>query len=133
MPDSGESSLTEHQRRFFELLLDFKRREGVFPSTRELQQLGGFRSPRSVAQYLGALEREGCIQRLPGARNIRILRQPDDVLADRSETVPVPVIGRVAAGLPILAQENIHDFRQVSRKLLRGGGPFSSSKSLATR
>jgi len=124
MPESNQSGLTEQQRRFFALLLDFKRREGVFPSTRELQQLGGFRSPRSVAQYLDVLEREGYIQRLPGARNIRILRQPTDLLSDRSETEPVPVVGRVAAGLPILAEENIHDFRHVSRRLLRGGGPF---------
>jgi repressor LexA len=114
--------LTEQQRRFFELLLDFRRREGVMPSMRELQQLGGFRSPRSVGQYLEALERAGYIQRLPGARNLRLLRQSSDLLPDRSETTNVPVVGRVAAGLPLLAEENITELRPVSRKLLHGSG-----------
>lgn len=122
MSPSDDQRLTEQQRRFFELLLDFRRREGVMPSMRELQQLGGFRSPRSVGQYLEALERAGYIQRLPGARNVRLLRQTSDLLPDRSETVTVPVVGRVAAGLPLLAEENIAETRAVSRKLLRGAG-----------
>jgi repressor LexA len=116
----ADRQLTEQQRRFFELLLDFRRREGVMPSMRELQQLGGFRSPRSVGQYLEALERAGYIQRLPGARNLRLLRQSSDLLPDRSETTAIPVVGRVAAGLPLLAEENIAEVRPVSRKLLRG-------------
>lgn len=92
------------------------------PSTRELQQLGGFRSPRSVGQYLEALESAGYIQRLPGARNLRLLRQSSDLLPDRSETTSIPVVGQVAAGLPLLAEENILEVRPVSRKLLRGSG-----------
>jgi repressor LexA len=123
MPSSAPQELTQQQRRFFELLVDYRRREGVMPSMRELQELGGFRSPRSVGQYLEALERAGYIQRLPGARNLRILRQSGDVLPDRSETTLVPVVGRVAAGLPLLAEENFADLRPVSRKLLRGSAP----------
>jgi repressor LexA len=122
MPSSDDQRLTEQQRRFFELLLDFRRREGVMPSMRELQQLGGFRSPRSVGQYLEALERAGYIQRLPGARNLRLLQPSSDLLPDRSETTPIPVVGQVAAGLPLLAEENIVEMRPVSRKLLRGAG-----------
>jgi repressor LexA len=122
VPPSDDQRLTEQQRRFFELLLDFRRREGVMPSTRELQQLGGFRSPRSVGQYLEALESAGYIQRLPGARNLRLLRQSSDLLPDRSETTSIPVVGQVAAGLPLLAEENIVEVRPVSRKLLRGSG-----------
>ena len=115
--------LTAAQERFFLLLIDFRRREGVFPSTREMLHLGGFRSPRSVTQFLDALEDAGYIQRLPGARNVRILRDPRASDDERIETVTVPVVGDVAAGSPILAQENIEDYIQVSRSLARGSAP----------
>jgi repressor LexA len=103
------------------LLIDFRRREGVFPSTREMLQLAGLRSPRSISQFFDALEKAGYLQRLPGARNIRILRDPRSAApTDRTETVRIPVVGDIAAGSPILAQENIEDFINVSRALARG-------------
>jgi repressor LexA len=122
-PVKEPSRLTPAQERFFLLLLDFRRREGVFPSTREMLQLGGFRSPRSVTQFLDVLEEAGFIQRHPGARNLRILRDPRSLSGDRTETVKVPVVGDVAAGSPILAHENVEDFVHVSRVLARGNAP----------
>lgn len=87
-------------------------------------QLAGFKSPRSISQFFDALEDAGYIQRLPGARNIRILRDPRfESGAERTETVRVPVVGNVAAGTPILAQENIEDFIDVSRMLAKGSTP----------
>jgi repressor LexA len=65
-----------------------------------------------VIQYLDALERAGVITRGDGPRNIRIVRQ-----ASMVNTVGVPVIGRVAAGQPILAEENIVDEIQVDRAM----------------
>ena len=85
-----------------------------------MQEIGGFRSPRSVAQFLEALERAGFIHRSHGARNVRILRRPTSRLPDRADTVPVPVIGHVAAGRPILAAENVESHLHVSKKLASG-------------
>jgi repressor LexA len=110
---------TGKQLEFLERLVRFQGREGVPPTVREMQALGGFRSPRSVAQFLDALERAGYVQRATGARNIRVLRRPPGALADRAETVPVPLIGHVAAGQPFLAAENVEAYIQVSTTLAR--------------
>jgi repressor LexA len=115
--------LTPAQERFLLLLIDFRRREGVFPSTREILQLTGLKSPRSVTQFFDSLEEAGYVQRLPGARNLRILRDPRSASEERTETVRVPVVGDVAAGSPILAQENVEDYINVSRALARGSAP----------
>jgi repressor LexA len=73
-----------------------------------------------VLQFLNALEAAGCIERREGARNVRIIRPPQSEAAlDRTETTPVPVVGQVAAGLPILAEENVEEYVAVSTRLAR--------------
>jgi repressor LexA len=117
--------LTGKQLAFLDRLIRFQATEGVPPSVREMQVLGSFRSPRSVGQYLDALEAAGYVERAKGARNIRVLRRPTSVLADRADTVLVPIVGHVAAGRPILAAENVEDHLAVSTKLARhGSGHF---------
>jgi len=113
--------LTPKQLLFLERLVEYQAREGVPPSVREMQALGGFRSPRSVAQFLDALQQAGYIERAAGARNVRILRRPlGPAPSDRADTVLVPLVGRVAAGQPILAAENVEDYIPVSTSLARG-------------
>lgn len=114
------NSLSPKQLRFLEHLVAYRRQEGVTPTVREMQAFMGFRSPRSVGQFLDALERAGLIERGAGARNIRILRvQPDAAVPDRVGTVQVPVVGSIAAGLPILAEENVEEYIAVSARLAR--------------
>lgn len=113
--------LTPKQLLFLERLVEYQAREGVPPSVREMQALGGFRSPRSVAQFLDALQQAGYIERAAGARNVRILKRPPGAApSDRADTVLVPLVGRVAAGQPILAAENVEDYIPVSTSLARG-------------
>jgi repressor LexA len=120
-----ESGLTRKQQEFYLRLFDFKRIHGLPPTIREMQELGHFRSPRTVVQYLEALGAAGYIKRLPGARNIRFLRQPPTGRdSEHAETVEVPVVGRVAAGLPILAEENLVGAMRVSRQLARGASLY---------
>jgi repressor LexA len=111
--------LTGKQLDFLERLIRFQKEEGVPPTVREMQILGGFRSPRSVGQFLDALEAAGYIERASGARNIRVLRRPPNALADHADTVLIPIIGRVAAGRPILAAENVEGQLPVSTRLAR--------------
>jgi repressor LexA len=115
--------LTDHQVQFLRLLLDYKKREGVPPTIREMQDVGRFRSTRSVIQYLEVLEAAGYITRAKGARNIRFNAPPPEVSREHVSTVPVPLVGEVAAGTPILAEENITEYISVSRTLARR--PFS--------
>jgi repressor LexA len=112
--------LTQKQRAFLNLLLELVERNHVPPSLREIQAAGRFASTRSVVQYLNALQDAGFIQRGVGSRNLRILR-PADNSEESAHTVSIPVIGEVAAGSPILAEENVVDHRPVSANLVRRG------------
>lgn len=117
---TGRKQLTRKQLEFFERLLELRRREGIPPTVRELQHECGFRSPRSVLQFLIALEEAGYIQRARGARNIRVLETPQmEADAGRARTVQVPLVGRVAAGSPILAEENIEGYVPIELRLAR--------------
>lgn len=81
-----------------------------FPPTRsEIAEALGFRSINAAEQHLRALANKGVIELLSGAsRGIRLLNAVEDELP-----IPngLPLIGRVAAGVPILAEENIEDYR----------------------
>ncbi len=90
-------------------VLDFIRSaldETGFPPTRaEIAAELGFRSPNAAEEHLKALARKGAIEIMPGAsRGLRIIEQ---------EQPGLPIIGRVAAGEPILAQEHIEDYLQI--------------------
>lgn len=87
-------------------VLDFIRKaldETGFPPTRaEIAAELGFRSPNAAEEHLKALARKGAIEMMPGAsRGLRIVEEQHPGL---------PIVGRVAAGEPILAQENIEDY-----------------------
>lgn len=126
MDDHDEPDrLSEKQAAFLEHLVRYQAREGVTPTVREMQEFGGFRSPRSVTQYLDVLERAGYIKRSFGARNVRVLRRPSgSPVPDRADTTLVPVVGSVAAGRPILAAENVEGYIPVSTRLARGQGRY---------
>ena len=106
-----------------EMLLDNGSRP---PSIHELMDSLGIASPNGVAKHLIALEAKGYIAREPGARGIRLLksvggkpcidgRLDGEVVrvfehaATREHTTYVPLVGTIAAGSPILAQENVED------------------------
>lgn len=113
--------LTSRQRDFFHQLLAHRGKHGVIPTIKDMQESAGFSSPRSVTQFLEALEDAGYIKRGTGARNIRIMKIPvGSEPRDHARTVSVPLVGTVAAGHPILATENIETVIPVSDKLASG-------------
>jgi repressor LexA len=114
-------ALTRKQADFLKVLVALVEDHGIPPTIREIQLAGRHASTRSVVQYLDALEAAGYILRGPGPRNLRILQRTSDGQVDSTEIVDVPVIGTVAAGMPLLAEENIVDHRSISTSLLRRG------------
>lgn len=110
--------LTQKQEGFFNILSDYIRREKIPPTNREILKMIGLKSPRSVAQYLDALEEGGYIKRGKGARNIKIIKSPYDK-NNSSKTVKVPVVGYVPCGAPFLAEENIEKEIAVSEKIAK--------------
>ena len=95
-----------------QLILDFLkteiRRNGYPPTVREICDAVGLSSTSTVHSHLETLERKGHIRRSPTKnRSTEILEE--DFYGNTRELVNVPIVGRVAAGVPILAQENIED------------------------
>jgi repressor LexA len=113
------ASLTDSQRAFLKEIVLYIRNHGVPPTTREIQRILGLKSPRSVSQYLGALEQAGYIRRGNGARNIRVVSTAEVDLPDVGTTIRVPIVGSAPCGLPLLAEQNITGYIRVSTKLAR--------------
>jgi len=103
-------SLTDTQQAILSLIAERIEAEGVPPSQTEIARAFGFKGVRAAQYHLDALESAGAIERVPGrARGIRLLQPPLSqqrelalsAAADDGQTLRLPVLGRVAAGLPI--------------------------------
>jgi repressor LexA len=95
--------LTDTQQAILALISDRIERDGVPPSQTEIAAACGFRGVRAAQYHLEALEQAGAIQRMPGkARGIRVVH-PDraEARAANDDALRLPVLGRVAAGVPI--------------------------------
>lgn len=96
--------------------------EGYVPSVREICKAVGLSSPATVHYHLNQLCDEGLISKEPGKK--RFLRL-SGAGSSSGSFVKVPVVGRVTAGLPILAQEYIEDYIQVPAEQIRGRDTFA--------
>lgn len=103
--------LTARQAEVLQLIVDFLQSTGFPPTRAEIAQQLGFRSANASEEHLRALERKGYIEMLPGAsRGIRLRN---------SFNVGLPVIGRVAAGNPILAEQHVQGRYQIDPGLFK--------------
>jgi repressor LexA len=98
-----EKPATERQRRILEIIREFTAEHGYPPSVREIGELVGLSSSSTIHAHLKALERRGLISRDP--TKPRALRT--GTLPASRDALVVPILGRVAAGVPITAQEDI--------------------------
>ena len=96
--------LTARQQQIFDLIKDNLEETGYPPTRAEIAQTLGFRSANAAEDHLRALARKGVIEMIPGAsRGIRVIQQFNGI----------PIVGRVAAGEPILAEQNIEDYQEM--------------------
>ncbi len=109
--------ITARQQQILEHIAASIRRSGYVPSVREVGKALGLRSPSTVHQHLHALERKGYIKRY-GDR-MRVLQITDrTVLPDGEEVATLPLIGRISAGLPVLAEEHVEEMIPVPRRMV---------------
>ncbi|ETX11555.1 LexA family transcriptional regulator [Marinomonas ushuaiensis DSM 15871] len=98
--------LTKRQSDVLETIREFINETGFPPTRAEIARRLGFKSPNAAEEHLKALCKKGAIEMLPGAsRGIRVVDQASN--DEQAEELGLPIIGKVAAGFPILAQENI--------------------------
>jgi repressor LexA len=114
--------LTKRQREIFDFIRRYLRKYGYPPTVREIGQALGLHSPSTVHAHLAKLEQIGLLRRDPSKpRAIEVmvgkarkaLREPG-----------VPMVGNVAAGEPILAEENIEDYYEVPSVIGGEGGDY---------
>lgn len=124
--DNGRA-LTMRQRKVLEVIRDSVQRRGYPPSVREIGEAVGLKSPSSVAHQLGVLQRKGLLRKDPNRPRAVDVRSADEMADDNAgHPTPayVPVVGRIAAGGPILAEQAIEDIFPLPRDLVGEGTLF---------
>ena len=103
--------LTPRQKQILEMIQEFIAETGMPPTRAEIARQLGFKSANAAEEHLRALQRKGVLELLPGAsRGIQL----KDSLRDQ---MGLPLVGRVAAGSPILAQEHIEAHYKIDPQL----------------
>ncbi|MFG3701533.1 transcriptional repressor LexA [Micromonospora sp. NPDC047620] len=121
--------LTPRQRQILTMIREWVAQHGYPPTVREIGVAVGLGSPSSVTHHLKALERHRLIRRTPGgprAVNARPMtgRDPSSESEARRETM-IPLLGVIAAGAPILAEEHVEDVLSLPADLVGRGTLFA--------
>ena len=121
--------LTKRQHTVLEIIREWIRERGYPPTIRELGQRLGIKSLRGVTTHLDAIAKKGFLKREPKARSISLL----DVVAPFERALRVPVVGRIRAGAPILAQEQVEGHVVVDGGWLGVSGSSESVQHFALK
>jgi repressor LexA len=100
---SDRTSTTQRQQRILDFIAETVRERGYPPTVREIGEAVGLTSSSSVHAQLANLERKGMLRKDPTKPRAMSLQEP------RAAAVTVPLLGRIAAGAPILAEQNVDD------------------------
>ncbi|WP_239646410.1 transcriptional repressor LexA [Nocardiopsis prasina] len=133
-PGSDTPKLTARQQSVLNCIQRYVRERGYPPSIREIGDTVGLSSPSSVAHQLKVLQRKGYLHRdqnrpravelrTPGREASQTLTQ-EELTADSTRAASVPLVGRIAAGGPILAEEAVEDVLALPRQLVGEGRLF---------
>jgi repressor LexA len=132
IPDGppDEAGLTPRQHKVLEVIRDSVERRGYPPSMREIGEAVGLTSTSSVAHQLATLEKKGFLRRdanRPRAVEVKVPATPADATGEGdARPVPayIPVLGKIAAGGPILAEEIVDDVFPLPRQIVGDGQLF---------
>ncbi|MCG9761837.1 MULTISPECIES: transcriptional repressor LexA [Pseudoalteromonas] len=110
--------LTKRQEQIFELIKVFIKDTGMPPTRAEIADALGFKSANAAEEHLKALAKKGVIEMVPGAsRGIRLVE-------DEPEQLGLPIIGRVAAGEPILAEQHVESHFNVDASFFKPNADY---------
>ena len=110
--------MTDKQERLLNFILDFHKEHGYSPSIREMAHGMGVSSPSTIKAMLDRLEAKGMLTKSSG-----IARSLTAVMQDEKDK-GIPVIGRIVAGTPVMAEENIEGYIPVKEFLRNSNGGF---------
>jgi repressor LexA len=121
------STLPLRQQRILVTIRDSVVRYGYSPSTREIGDAVGLRSSSSVSKHLTSLEEKGFLRRsttMSRPIDVRVFLHEPPAREPADDSVPVPVVGHIAAGSPITADEHVDDILTLPRELTGRGSVF---------
>jgi repressor LexA len=118
-------NLTDRQRRILDYIAETVDDRGYPPSVREIGDAVGLHSPSSVHAQLATLAEKGLLAKDPTKPRAISLHRRAPGSAKRHSTTEVPLLGRIAAGGPILAEENLEDTMTLPRDLVGSGTLFA--------
>jgi repressor LexA len=132
LPDLTGRDLTPRQRKIIEVIEDSVRRDGFPPTLREIGEATGLASASSVSYQLSTLEKKGYLSRGSGRPRTAVVcaltgpaaeRHAGPALGDigRQRIAQVPLVGRIAAGGPILIDEQVEDIIPLPKQLVGEG------------
>ena len=114
-------TLTPRQQEIWDFLVEYTDRHGYPPTVREIGGAVGLASPSTVHAHLANLERAGLLHRDPTKPRALELT---GAIRRTAATHMLPLVGQIAAGGPLLAEENVEDYVGVPEPLARGGEEF---------
>jgi repressor LexA len=127
----GAQMLSKRQREIYDFVVGYVDRHGYPPTVREIGEAVGLASPSTVHAHLANLERAGYLRRDPTKpRALEVLAGDRSAGAGRARVAGgkaprvLPLVGEIAAGGPLLAEENIEEYLTVPEPLTRGGEEF---------
>ncbi|MEV0760617.1 transcriptional repressor LexA [Nocardia sp. NPDC050435] len=121
------STLPPRQHQILVTIRDWVQRHGYAPNTREIGDAVGLRSASSVSKHLKSLEDRGFLRRsatMSRPIDVRMFLQGTPARGGSEDSVAVPVLGDIAAGTPILAEEHADDTLTLPRDLVGRGAVF---------
>jgi repressor LexA len=121
------SALPPRQQRILVTIRDWVMRYGYSPSTRQIGDAVGLRSSSSVSKHLTSLEEKGFLRRsttMSRPIDVRLFLQEAPAREAADDSVTVPVVGHIAAGSPISAEEHVDDILKLPRELTGRGNVF---------
>src|SRR2546423_9785603 len=120
----GGAVLTGRQQEIWDFLVDYVDRHGYPPTVREIGDAVGLASPSTVHAHLGNLERAGLLKRDPTKPRALDLSGRREPVKREEPQRGLPLVGEIAAGGPLLAEDNVEDYLAVPPMLQRGGADF---------
>jgi repressor LexA len=121
----GGPMVSDRQRAILEFLQEYVDQHGYPPTVREIGEAVGLRSPSTVHAHLAQLERAGLLRRDPTKpRAIELTDRRRHEHTQEPEVLRLPLVGQIAAGGPLLAEQNVEDYLAVPETLSAGGEEF---------
>ncbi len=119
-------NLTDRQREILNLIADLTRDKGYAPTYQELADRLNIKSKYAILKHVDSLVKKGYIEKDSSARTIRIIH-PDFAIQNATEYT-IPLVGRVAAGFPVLAEENVERYVSIPREMIKSEGRYFALK-----